>query len=59
MTHTQIAQGYTDRALARISEFFRKHRPSNSLDREWTEEREAAVKAEIQRRINEDKEAML
>jgi hypothetical protein len=59
MTHQQIAEGYSDRALFQIAEFFRNYRPETSRDREWMEEREPAVKAEIQRRINEDKEAML
>ncbi|MCE5310462.1 MAG: hypothetical protein LLG20_22725 [Acidobacteriales bacterium] len=58
MTHQQVAANYSDRALAEIARFFRKHPSWGPRDKEWAEARKAAVKAEIERREREDKEAL-
>lgn len=47
---------HSDEVLAKINKFFEHYRP-NYQDVEWAKKRKAEVRAEIERRKQEDKEA--
>lgn len=53
MSAESMLATHSDLVLSRMNEFFKTYKPTYQ-DREWSEKRHAAIKAEIARRKQED-----